>query len=819
MLCSNPSRLPRRLTRSFWSIEDCVHRRGIPGALVLIRPVQFFRVVSYLLAWCLILSLGSQLARAQLSSSQQEELAAYFGFGEMEIYKIDEDISNLLSSDMNGDGLSDFIVVNNRKSEIDVFLQRTEIPDQGTGLLSSDVNELESHWRFEKKPIPVNYRVSSMALAELTGDSAVDIVFFGEPEELVLLENKGDGTFAAPTIQRVRDGISRKRALGTGDLNGDGLADVALLGEKDVIFFYQRKSGGLSKPVYEAHAANQPFTLDLADINGDGLDDLIIMTGGSQYHANVRLQTNSGQLGPQLRIKIPKIRTWEFLHCNDNSQADMIGVEYVSGRLRRWQFVVSDEHTGIKEWPVLFFPYPAGAESSSRPVAIGDVDGDGNDDLVTVDVKAAQLLFYQQQQGAGLKSPVKFGGQVNMRDIRTYDLDSDQKCDVLVCSADEKAIGISHWAGGRLTFPVPVPTIAEPQAFDLAQAGNEWHLFVYVTKEEGDYFLMSQLIKGMFTKGEFECTVKENPQKVAIENFSTEPSAVRVVDINQDGYMDVLVFAPYEPLVTFLQTAEGSFERLSGGSSQEGLVKKATIEGFQIADVTRDGKPEILLAQHSFARALRVNEKKQWVVVDQYNAPTASSEITGVAVFGVAAGRYPNIALYDQSNGEIHWLKPQKEGAYDVEMSFSIGTFELKAMLTAQISGFQETEVFLTDSRKFALVQPGLPTMKAVEKTYYESKTKDAKLRRPAVGDLNHDGRADIALTETSEHQIEILTFGPQGELVLASSFKVFATKQLFQTEEDAGEPRTILIRDLNNDGHDDLAIIVHDRVIIFPSE
>ena len=176
---------------------------------------------------------------AALSSEQEKNLATYFGFGELEVFKIEHGITQLRTADFNNDGLLDMVVANNSKSTVEVLLQRAKVP--GEPEQPAEVNDLVNHWRFEKKSVSVTWRISCLKVADLTGDGNADVILFGEPKELVVLPGKGDGTFEQAIVRRVRDGIGIPRSFDIGDVNGDGREDVALLAASDVLFFYQRR--------------------------------------------------------------------------------------------------------------------------------------------------------------------------------------------------------------------------------------------------------------------------------------------------------------------------------------------------------------------------------------------------------------------------------------------------------------------------------------------------------------------------------------------------------------------------------------------------
>jgi hypothetical protein len=84
-------------------------------------------------------------------------------------------------------------------------------------------------------------------------------------------------------------------------------------------------------------------------------------------------------------------------------------------------------------------------------------------------------------------------------------------------------------------------------------------------------------------------------------------------------------------------------------------------------------------------------------------------------------------------------------------------------------------------------------------------------------GDLNSDGYTDLVVLDAGEKMASILTFTKERQLLLATEFEVFQTRLFEQERQSDLQPSQTFIVDLTGDGADDLVIVVHDRVIIYP--
>ncbi len=61
--------------------------------------------------------------------------------------------------------------------------------------------------------------------------------------------------------------------------------------------------------------------------------------------------------------------------------------------------------------------------------------------------------------------------------------------------------------------------------------------------------------------------------------------------------------------------------------------------------------------------------------------------------------------------------------------------------------------------------------------------------------------------------------FDAHHKLVPANRWQVFEEKTFRGRHSDLPEPREAIVTDLTGDGKKDLAVIVHDRIIVYPQE
>src|SRR5258708_2243695 len=202
-----------------------------------------------------------------------------FGFTGPEIFPIDNQISELRVADLDGDGLNDLIVVNNARSKINLLYNqtgKTNLTQKPKTTDRREFNELPPDSRFRIDSIASEKRISSLVVADLNGDGRPDIVYYGEPKELVLLYNQGTNGWSTPRRWPIEDGQLSANAVSAGDLNGDGRSDLLLLAENFVYVLLQKEDHTLDEP------DKIPFSgvvksAQIADIDRDAKNDLLLV--------------------------------------------------------------------------------------------------------------------------------------------------------------------------------------------------------------------------------------------------------------------------------------------------------------------------------------------------------------------------------------------------------------------------------------------------------------------------------------------------------------------------------------------------------------
>lgn len=761
--------------------------------------------------------LGGSLVSAQTNINR-------FGFTGPEIFPIDPAIGLLHAADLDGDGLNDLVLANNARSKITLLYNQTGKTNKVVKPTSKrELNDLPSDARFRVESIASEKRIAAMVVTDLNGDGKPDIAYYGDPKELIVIYNQGTNTWSAPKRWPIDDGQLTPNALTYGDLNGDGLTDLILLSENYIYFIAQKKDHTFAEP--EKIPVSTPVkSVQVLDVDGDQKQDLLLVDWESSTPFRFRLQNAAGELGPEVYFTMPPVRSYWADNLEQNKQTFVVTVAQNSGRAQISQFKrkPSESLSGeFKQGQFQVLPFNR-TTKAKRGMLWADVNGDGRTDLLVAQPESGQVSIYLQNADGGLAEPKTFSTLAGVSDLAVADWDGDGKPEIFLFSAPtsqggEQQIGVTKLdEHGRLPFPTLIPLEGKPLAMTVGviQSGGK-PLLAAIVDQDGKRALVTRTADG-----------KTKTQKLR-EDFKANPTTFAIHDVNQDGLPDLIALMPYEKIKLLLQVDGKDFDERDvappGGSDIEQ-------PWFSSADVDGDGKPELLLAQKNFLRAVVLKSEPvapnstnkpavSFQVKDQINGSASNSRLVGAAAIPNGTNAVPSLFLLDAERKALTLCERDAAGAWQVVRNITLPLTDFGSIRPIAINATNANSVGFLGVNAAAWIPLTSDIWEFSELDGYETPIKDGYLGDVVSGDLNNDGRKDLVFLETGKNYLDLVIFNDKHQLVPGDRWQVFEQKSFRGRGGDAAEPREAVVVDLNGDGKNDLAVVVHDRILVYLQE
>jgi hypothetical protein len=746
-----------------------------------------------------------------------------FGFSGPEIFPIDPGISLVRTADLDGDGLKDIVVVNNVRSKINLLYNRTG----KTNLVASpgekrELNELPPDSRFRIDSISSEKRISSLAVTDLNGDGRPDLAYYGDPKELVVQYNLGTNGWSVPKRWPIDDGQSSANALTTGDLNGDHRADLLLLGENNIYFLPQNADHNLGEP-QKIPFSGAVRAIQAIDINGDGRDDLLLVNWDSPNPFRFRLQDADGHLGPEIYFSMPPIRSYIADDLAGDHKTEIVTIAQNSGRAQVSGFSrkPAEEISGdFKEGQFSVLPFNHNSSGSRRGVLWADLNGDGLPDLLVAEPDSGQMTLYLQKPDGSLAAPKTFATLTGVSELAAADWNGDGRAEIFVLSGSdaERQIGVTRLdTNGSIAFPTILPLDGTPKTMAVGplRPGANPTLAVIVEQETN---------RALVT---YTSDHKSSSQKLG-GGLSWTVGSMKMQDLNQDGLTDLLVVVPGDKFKALIQRAGAKtniFDEADvtppGGNAAEPWLGSADLDG--------DGHPDLLLAEKNFIRAVvltnetdrATNGKPLWSfhVKEQINGASSDSHIIGATTLRNGTNAAPSIFLLDSGRKALTLCERDQAGVYQVVRNLSLPFSDFTSARAITLGGDKENCIALIGADAVGTLALSGDVWQLGALDSYETPIRDGHLTDLVAGDLNNDGRKDLVFLETSKNYLDLVTYELPHNLVPATRWQVFEERTFRSRRNDSLEPREAAVDDVTGDGKNDLIVLVHDRLLVYPQE
>ncbi|HTP50125.1 MAG TPA: VCBS repeat-containing protein [Anaeromyxobacteraceae bacterium] len=321
------------------------------------------------------------------------------------------------------------------------------------------------------------YVTQSVAVADLNGDGNLDIVGANAasvPQQSFLSSRIQIGSMQGSFEHPVRTATGLQPvAIAVGDLNGDGLPDVAVADHMatgasyfvDVQFQVPGSPGLFSAPLQLSLGGQQPTDLALADLNGDGKLDVAVAASGEGALQVFFQGPGAGVFEPATSFPVGDEPT--AVAASDLMGSGHLDLVVVT-RTGKASVLLHGAVPGTFLSPVA---YAAG--TSPAGVQVADMNGDGHPDILVADYAGALLVLLQSSAGDGtFQAAVSYSTQdYGSCSLAVADLNGDGKPDVAVANA-----GPSGQPGSLAVFlqDPSTPGVLNPPAIYPGYWGPLW---------------------------------------------------------------------------------------------------------------------------------------------------------------------------------------------------------------------------------------------------------------------------------------------------------------------------------------------------------
>jgi len=277
--------------------------------------------------------------------------------------------------DVNHDGRND-VIIGDSGCGIEVFLQN------GAGSLAPGVFY----------PSVDSYKVR---IADLNNDGLLDVVGIGWGTDTasVWLQN-GGGTLDPPVAYGIAHGGWDD--LEVGDVNNDGLADIVVMSGQASLrvgVLAQRAGGGFEAPAYYNIPDVFPGGIAVGDLNGDGANDVVVAYGGNKPSSKIGVyyQNASRTLDPIAAhdsYDIPE--AVEIADVTGDGRKDIVVLH--GGWMAMGVYRQMPDGTLAAED---LYGIPYASHYNPHGLAVGDISGDGRNDVVIADYNYGLVVLYR----------------------------------------------------------------------------------------------------------------------------------------------------------------------------------------------------------------------------------------------------------------------------------------------------------------------------------------------------------------------------------------------------------------------------------------
>lgn len=576
---------------------------------------------------------------------------------------------------------------------------------------------------FAQAPLPFFPATrSSPVFADLVGDESLDVLVRYEAYPYTYVEVY-ENAAGVPSL-RAQLGLSVAASgmvFTAADVNGDDLLDVVVMGENGAERRMQIFPGQPNDTFGAAITHNlsnivgnvllrAPTSISVGDVNEDGADDFLV---GDSAGANLYLGAGNHTPVYSRRFDLPRISRAVLADADGDAHVDVVLLSGDDALLHIRYGAGNGAFSEPVEWST---------GDSSTQIAVADVDGDGDPDVV-VNGGALNVLEQVAPRRYDALRVVTRGTAPGA--VRLGDLDHDGHLDLLLLETTKVSVALGDGQGGfgeKRSAVVPF----DPLYAELFHADGDEHLDVVISGKEGEVALY----------------VGDGAGGLSLVDATPFGRMVAVADLDEDGKMDFLT-ADYRNVRLHRGDGQGNFdvEVLDDqGSSNTQLA---------VADVVGDEHLDVIVAGWE-TRDVRIFEgdgQGHVTLVDTLSLASDVAHVIAADFTGDCRGDLLVGQFTAYLSTILHATLPS--GAFEAQPAFLTSyTTEQKA---ADFDGDGWLDFIHMHHSASCVIG-----FNAGDGTFARSSFPCDGSRRVAIGDLDDDGRPDFVLSNDTNGYVTV---------------------------------------------------------------
>jgi hypothetical protein len=709
---------------------------------------------------------------------------------------------DVISSDVDGDGKPDLILVNYNSNTVSVLRNASAIGGiNGTSFEAKVDLTTGAFPRFG-------------ALGDLDGDGKLDLAVSNYNDNTVsVFRNTGSsGTVSFAAKVDFATSGSNVEGVAIADLDGDGKLDVAVVNNttNTVSVFKNTAVSGVIDA--NSFATNVDFTLaassnslDIADLDGDGQPDLVVGYDGTAVVSVLRNTATPGVIDSgsfAAKVDLTTTGTSPFGvaigDLDGDGKLDLAVANRLSDNVSVFRNISSAGTitTGSFAAKVDFT-----TATQPRSVKFGDLDGDGKPEMVVAAQTSNVVSVFQNTSTSGSITGGSFAAKIDFATgtvpfhVEIADFDGDRRPDIATANNTATSVSVLH----NIADPPTITSLSAtkgPPGSSLTITGTNF----YSSHTNNTVFIGG--IKATTTAGNATSITATVPDGATF-------GPVTVVTLGgRTAHSDEFFLPTYAGIPGVTTNTLASKVDFAGGTGPRWVA---------VGDLDGDGKPDLAIANNGSDTVSVYRNTGTSGIIDGSSFATKVDFATGPDPTGVAIGDLDgdgknDLAVTSYTPNTVSIFRNiSTSGTIDgssflAKVDFTTGGGPITVAI-GDLDGDGKADIAVGNSTAATMsVYKNTSTSGVLNANSFTAKVDFTTGTTPsvvAIGDIDGDGKPDLTVSNYSSANVSVFRNTSTSGTIDSNSFAA-------KTDFTSGVGPYVTLAELDGDGKIDLAVVNH---------